>query len=62
MAKFAQTRGKRIILTRMTPFDHEFDELHARVLIGLNKLGEPWMVGEVMPADLPDKIVAGMGL
>eukprot|EP01045_Picozoa_sp_COSAG04_P015986 COSAG04_NODE_1303_length_7305_cov_10.223980_2_plen_306_part_00 len=63
-AKFAQTNGKHIILIRMIPYPpaegSKFDELIARQMFGLNKLELAWEVGKPMPADLPDKVLAGM--
>ena len=53
---------KRIIRIRMIPFEEKFAHLHGRTFFGKNDMTETWMVGEAMPADLPDKIVAGMGL
>ena len=53
---------KKIIRIRMIPFDEGFEHLQGRTFFGMNDMTEAWMVGERMPADLPDKIVAGMGL
>ena len=41
----------------MIPFGVEFEFLQARIMFGANKLEVPWMVGEPMPPDLPDKII-----
>eukprot|EP01043_Picozoa_sp_COSAG02_P002431 COSAG02_NODE_56_length_43700_cov_33.650765_2_plen_1893_part_00 len=55
--KHAHARKKCIILLRMIPFDQDFEELQARVIFGANKLVLQWIVGEPMPADLPDRII-----
>jgi hypothetical protein len=60
--KHAVDRKKRIILLRMIPFDEDFEELQARVIFGANKLELPWMLGEPMPLEHPDKIAEAMGL
>ena len=41
----------------MIPFGAEFEFIQARIIFGANKLEVPWMVGEPMPPDLPDKII-----
>ena len=41
----------------MIPFGAEFEFLQARIMFGANKLEVPWMVGEPMPPDLPEKII-----
>ena len=61
-AKFAQGKGKTVILIRMIPFDEQFKHLQARVMFGLNKLEVPWMLGTPMPPSLPDMIMEAMGL
>ena len=55
--KHAFAKKKRIILIRMIPFDQEFDELQARVIFNANRLVLPWLLGDPMPGDLPDKII-----
>ena len=44
----------------MIPFDQEFEHLQGRTFFGMNDMNETWMVGQPMPADLPDKIIAAM--
>ena len=61
-SKFAQSKGKRVILIRMIPFEDEFEQPQARFMFGLNKLELPWILGEPMPAELPGKIVEAMEL
>jgi hypothetical protein len=61
-AKFAQGKGKCVILIRMIPFDEQFKHLQARVMFGLNKLEVPWMLGTPMPAELPEMLMQAMGL
>ena len=60
--KYAFAKAKKIVLIRMIPFGEEHEELQARVIFGANRLELPWMLGEPMPAGLPDKIVEAMGL
>jgi hypothetical protein len=61
-AKFAQGKGKHVILIRMIPFQEQFKHLQARVMFGLNKLEVLWMLGTPMPAELPDVLMQAMGL
>ena len=61
-AKFAQGKGKTVILIRMIPFEEQFKHLQARVMFGLNKLEVPWMLGAPMPPELPDMLMHAMGL
>eukprot|EP01044_Picomonas_judraskeda_P005374 COSAG03_NODE_504_length_7391_cov_53.058420_6_plen_692_part_00 len=61
-AKFAQGKGKTVILIRMIPFEEKFKHLQARIMFGLNKLEVPWMLGTPMPTELPDMLMEAMGL
>eukprot|EP01049_Picozoa_sp_SAG25_P013585 SAG25_NODE_2148_length_1894_cov_1.398886_1_plen_493_part_01 len=61
-SKFAQSRGKKIILIRMIPFDEEFEFPQAKFMFGLNMLELPWMLGTPMPPDLPRQVVEAIGL
>eukprot|EP01047_Picozoa_sp_COSAG01_P073465 COSAG01_NODE_11991_length_1820_cov_281.757118_2_plen_470_part_01 len=61
-SKFAQSRGKKIILIRMIPFDQDFEFSQGKFMFGLNMLVLPWMLGAPMPAELPGQILEAMGL
>jgi hypothetical protein len=60
--KHAFAMKKKLVLIRMIPFDQQHEELQARVIFGANKLVLSWMLGQPMPADLPDDIMKAMGL
>lgn len=56
-AKFAQAKGKRVILLRMIPWSENFDFLQADVLFNQNMLTLEWQLGTPMPSNLPPEII-----
>ena len=60
--KFAQAKRKHIILLRMIPWEHEFEELQARVLFNQNMLTLEWQQGQPMPPSLVGELLKAMDL
>ena len=56
-SKYAENKGKKIILLRMIDYDQEFTHWWARVLFGMNWWSNLWVEGESMPPSLLDDIL-----